>query len=89
MTKTRGGGASGDRRHSIKISDEILLSVASFPLGVVRQPEPQSSLLPAPKSYRIGPQFTIISPTPSSASLAGTNMRGWSALARAKNVWKL
>ena len=32
----------------------------------------------------IEPPGTVISPTPSSASLAGANMREWSALAREK-----
>ena len=48
--------ASGDRGYSIKISDEILLSVTLFSFDVVRQTKPQSVPHAGSKSHRIEPR---------------------------------
>ncbi len=54
--------ASGDRGYSIKISDEILLSVTLFSFDVVRQTKPQASrtpdLSPTESSLEQPPAFT-------------------------------
>ena len=59
--------ASGDRRHSIKISDEILLSVVPFAFGVVRQTQPRRNPHRPSKSYRILSLVAVSLPGTSSA----------------------
>ncbi len=61
--------ASGDREQSIKISDEILLSTLPLWPALCAGRNPGAAGSCEPKSYRIGPLVTIISPASSPASL--------------------